>query len=41
MRTRPRATIVRGLDEPEVGFRLDTAEDLEGHRWMFGQRLAG
>ena len=33
------ATIVRGLDEPNVGFRLYTAEDLEGHRWMFGQRL--
>ena len=33
------ATIVRGLDEPGVGFRLYTAEDLEGHRWMFGQRL--
>ena len=35
------ATIVRGLDEPGVGYRLYTAEDLEGHRWMFGQRLAG
>ena len=23
-----------------VGFRLYTAEDLEGHRWMFGQPLA-
>ncbi|HEY2353402.1 MAG TPA: VOC family protein [Gaiellaceae bacterium] len=33
------ATIVRGLDEPGVGFRVYTAEDLEGHRWMFGQRL--
>jgi uncharacterized glyoxalase superfamily protein PhnB len=33
------AKIVRGLDEPGVGFRLYTAEDLEGHRWMFGQRL--
>lgn len=33
------ATIVRGLDEPGTGFRLYTAEDLEGHRWMFGQRL--
>jgi uncharacterized glyoxalase superfamily protein PhnB len=33
------ATIIRGLDEPGVGFRLYTAEDLEGHRWMFGQRL--
>jgi uncharacterized glyoxalase superfamily protein PhnB len=35
------ASIIRGLDEPGVGFRLYTAEDLEGHRWMFGQRLAG
>ena len=33
------ATIVRGLDEPGVGFRVYTAEDLEGHRWMFGQRI--
>ena len=33
------ATIVRGLDEPDVGFRIYTAEDLEGHRWMFGQKL--
>jgi uncharacterized glyoxalase superfamily protein PhnB len=33
------AAIVRGVDEPNVGFRLYTAEDLEGHRWMFGQRL--
>lgn len=35
------ATIVRGLDEPGVGYRLYTVEDVEGHRWMFGQRLAG
>ena len=35
------ATIVRGLDEPGMGFRVYTAEDLEGHRWMFGQRLEG
>jgi uncharacterized glyoxalase superfamily protein PhnB len=33
------ATIVRGIDDPGVGFRVYTAEDLEGHRWMFGQRL--
>ena len=33
------ATIVRELDEPGIGFRIYTAEDLEGHRWMFGQRL--
>jgi uncharacterized glyoxalase superfamily protein PhnB len=35
------ATIIRGLDEPGIGYRIYTAEDLEGHRWMFGQRLAG
>ena len=34
------ATIVRGLDEPGIGFTDHTAEDIEGHRWMFGQRLA-
>ena len=33
------ATIVRGLDEPGIGYRVYTAEDLEGRRWMFGQRL--
>jgi uncharacterized glyoxalase superfamily protein PhnB len=32
-------TIVRYLDEPGIGYRIYTAEDLEGHRWMFGQRL--
>ncbi len=26
-------------EEPGIGFRIYTAEDLEGHRWMFGQRL--
>ena len=34
------ATILREPEEPGVGYRIDTAEDLEGHRWMFGQRLA-
>jgi uncharacterized glyoxalase superfamily protein PhnB len=34
------ATIVRGLGEPGIGFRIYTAEDIEGHRWMFGQKLA-
>ena len=34
------ATVIRGLDEPGIGYRIYTAEDLEGHRWMFGQRLA-
>jgi uncharacterized glyoxalase superfamily protein PhnB len=33
------ATILREPEEPGIGFRLYTAEDLEGHRWMFGQRL--
>jgi uncharacterized glyoxalase superfamily protein PhnB len=33
------ATIVREPEDPGVGYRLYTAEDLEGHRWMFGQRL--
>ena len=33
------ATIIRDLDEPGIGMRIYTAEDLEGHRWMFGQRL--
>ena len=33
------ATIVREPEEPGIGLRIYTAEDLEGHRWMFGQRL--
>jgi uncharacterized glyoxalase superfamily protein PhnB len=33
------AAIIREIDEPGVGYRIYTAEDLEGHRWMFGQRL--
>jgi uncharacterized glyoxalase superfamily protein PhnB len=33
------ATILRKLEEPGIGFRIYTAEDPEGHRWMFGQRL--
>lgn len=35
------ATILRELGEPGIGFRIYTAEDVEGHRWMFGQRLGG
>ncbi len=32
------ATVIRPLeDSPAAGLRLYTAEDLEGHRWMFGQ----
>ena len=34
------ATILREPQEPGHGFRVYTAEDLEGHRWMFGQRSA-
>jgi uncharacterized glyoxalase superfamily protein PhnB len=34
------ATVIRALEDSEgIGMRLYTAEDLEGHRWMFGQRL--
>jgi len=32
------ASILREPEEPGVGFRIYTAEDPEGHRWMFGQR---
>ena len=32
------ATVIRPPGEPGVGFRIYTAEDFEGHRWMFGQR---
>jgi uncharacterized glyoxalase superfamily protein PhnB len=35
------AGILRSPEEPGVGYRIYTAEDLEGHRWMFGQLLAG
>jgi uncharacterized glyoxalase superfamily protein PhnB len=33
------ATILRGPEEPGIGYRVYTAEDPEGHRWMFGQQL--
>ena len=33
------ATILREPEEPGIGYLIYTAEDLEGHRWMFGQRL--
>ena len=33
------ATILREPEEPGYGFRVYTAEDVEGHRWMFGQPL--
>jgi uncharacterized glyoxalase superfamily protein PhnB len=34
------ATILREPEEPGIGFRIYAAEDPEGHRWMFGQRVA-
>ena len=34
------ATILREPEEPGIGFRIYTAEDLEGHRWMFGQAVS-
>jgi uncharacterized glyoxalase superfamily protein PhnB len=35
------ASVIRPLeDSREADMRLYTAEDPEGHRWMFGQRLA-
>jgi len=34
------ATILREPEEPGIGFRIYTAEDPEGHRWMFGERSA-
>lgn len=33
-------TIIREPEDPGIGHRIYTAEDLEGHRWMFGQGLA-
>ena len=30
-------TILREPEEPGIGHRIYAAEDLEGHRWMFGQ----
>jgi uncharacterized glyoxalase superfamily protein PhnB len=34
------ATILRAREDPGVGFRVYSAEDLEGHRWMFGRQAA-
>jgi len=34
------ATILRAPEEPGIGFRIYSAEDPEGHRWMFGERSA-
>ena len=33
------AIILRDPEEPGIGHRIYSAEDLEGHRWMFGERL--
>jgi PhnB protein len=34
------ATILREPEEPPgIGQRIYSAEDLEGHRWMFGQQI--
>ena len=33
------AKILREPEDPDVGFRIYSAEDPEGHRWMFGERL--
>jgi uncharacterized glyoxalase superfamily protein PhnB len=33
------ATILREPNEPGIGIRIYTAEDPEGHRWMFGQPI--
>ena len=33
------AAILREPEDPGIGFRIFTAEDPEGHRWMLGQRL--
>ena len=34
------ASILRGPEEPGIGLRIYAAEDLEGHRWMFGEPLS-
>lgn len=33
------AAILREPEEPGIGHRIYSVEDIEGHRWMFGQRL--
>lgn len=32
------ATILREPEDPGIGQRIYSAEDLDGHRWMFGQK---
>ena len=34
------AKILHEPSEPGYGFRVYSAEDIEGHRWMFGQPVA-
>jgi uncharacterized glyoxalase superfamily protein PhnB len=34
------ARVLREPEDPGVGMRIYTVEDVEGHRWMFGQPLA-
>ena len=34
------AAILREPEEPGIGYRIYSAEDIEGHRWMFGSQLA-
>jgi uncharacterized glyoxalase superfamily protein PhnB len=34
------ATILPEPGEPGVGFQIYSAEDLEGHRWMFGRQAS-
>lgn len=33
-----RSTILREPEDRGIGQQIYSAEDLEGHRWMFGQR---
>jgi uncharacterized glyoxalase superfamily protein PhnB len=33
------AVVLREPEEPGIGYRIYTVEDLEGHRWMFGRKL--
>lgn len=35
------ATILREPEEPGIGLRIYSAEDVEGHRWMFGHPTDG
>jgi uncharacterized glyoxalase superfamily protein PhnB len=35
------ATILREPEDPGIGYRIYSAEDPEGHRWMFGEKPGG